>query len=192
MGFAKTIIFLALTQLAVSAESAEPLERLRAHVAVDLITGVAPSEIAGHYSSNPKELGRSVLSGNDLYLFPDGSYLYSEWADIEPTTIRDKGTWIFSDGVVKLTSDPEITWEPDAERSYLVIHRKSEPKEVLLIGTDRALSYFEEKANNDADFTLLLAAKTRIGLIGQKSAPKLRRKLMREAWRPDYFRLSEK
>ncbi len=185
------LLLLTLSQIVVSATSSEPVERLRAHVAVDLITGVPASDLAGHYSSKPKELGRSVLSGNDLYLFPDGSYLYLEWADVEPPTMRDKGSWAFSAGTVRLTSDKEVTWDPDAERSYVVVHREARPKEALLIGLTRALPYFEEKANDDPNFMLLLVAKTRIASIGQKSAAKVKAKLMREAWRPEYFRSSE-
>src|SRR5947209_19022113 len=106
MSFLNVVLFFALGQSTISAQRSEPLERLRAHVHVEPVIGATAHEIAGHYSSNPKEIGRSPLSGNDLYLFPDGSYLYSEWGDLEPVTIRDKGTWAFSDGAVKLVSDP--------------------------------------------------------------------------------------
>ncbi len=186
------VLLLAFLQITVSATSSEPVERLRAHVAVDLITGVPASDIAGHYSSKPKELGRSALSGNDLYLFPDSSYLYLEWADVEPPTIRDKGTWAFSAGTVRLTSDPEVTWDPDAERSYVVVHREARPREALLVGLSRALPYFEEKANGDPNFMLLPVANTRTESIAHKPAARVKAKLMREAWRPEYFRSPQK
>lgn len=185
-----TILLLSLAQ--VTATSSEPLERLRAHLPVDLITAVPASDIAGHYSSNPKELDRSVLSGNDLYLFPDGSYLYLEWADVEPVTIRDKGSWTFSAGTVKLTSDRDVKWDPAAERSYVVVHRQSKPREVLLIGITLALPYFEEKADDDPNFMLLLVAKTRTASFHQQSVAQIKAKLMREAWKPEYFRSSRK
>ncbi len=186
------VVLLAFAELAVAETSSGPLDRLRAHVPVDLISGVPVSDIAGHYSSHPKELGRSPLSGNDLYLFPDGSYLYLEWADVEPLTVRDKGTWTFSSSKVQLKSDPDVTWDPGAERTYLVVHRESKPAEVLLIGLGRALSYFEEKADDDPNFMLLLVAKTRTESIHQKSAARIKAKLMREGWKPEYFRASEK
>ena len=192
MRYCGIVLFLALTQVAVSAKSSELLERLRAHVSVDLMAGIPASQLTGHYSSNSKEIGRSALHGNDLYLFPDGSYLYCEWGDLETVTIRDKGKWGFSDGTVTLSSDPDITWDSGAERDYLVVHRKSKPKEVLLVGTHRALSYFEERAGDDPDFTLLLIAKKRVSLINPKAAPKLKADLMRQGWKPDYFRSQEK
>lgn len=186
------VLLLAFAEFAVSETSSEPLDRIRAHVPVDLISRVRASDLAGHYSSHPKELGRSALSGNDLYLFPDGSYLYLEWADVEPTTIRDKGTWSFSAGIVKLTSDSDVTWDPEAERTYLAVHRDSKPTEVLLVGVRRALPYFEEKADDDPNFMLLLVAKTRTEPIHQKSAAKTKAKLMRDAWKPEYFRSPQK
>ena len=39
--------------------------------------------LAGKDSNPPKEF-HGGLSGDDLYLFPDGTYIYCEWADIEP------------------------------------------------------------------------------------------------------------
>ncbi len=186
------VFFLAFAELAVSETSSAPLDRLRAHVPVDLISGVPASAIAGHYSSHPKELGRSALSGNDFYLFPDGSYLYLEWGDVEPRTVRDKGTWTFSSGELQLKSDPDVTWDPGAGRTYLVVHRESKPTEVLLIGLGRALSYFEEKADDDPNYMLLLVAKTRTESFHQKSAARIKTRLMREAWKPEYFRASEK
>jgi hypothetical protein len=185
------ILFLALTHLAVSAQRAEPLERLRAHAIVDPITGVPSIRLAGHYTSTSKEVGRSFLSGNDLYLFPDGSYIYTEWADIVRTTIVDKGSWVFSEGVVKLTSAPDVTWDPEAERTYLAVRRPSRKNEILLVGLEDALSYFETKAHEDPEFTLLVVAKIRTDGFSSKAAAKLKAKLMQDAWRPQDFRRPE-
>ena len=185
------ILFLALTQLTVSAQRAEPLERLRAHALVDPVTRVAAIRLAGHYTSTSKEVGRSFLSGNGLYLFPDGSYIYTVWADIERTTIVDKGSWVFSEGVVTLTSAPDVTWDPEAERTYLAVRRPSRKNEILLVGLERALSYFETKAHEDPEFTLLLVAKVRTNGFSSKAAAKLKAKLMQDAWRPQDFRRPE-
>jgi hypothetical protein len=100
------VLYFCLAQISGSTNVSEQMQRLRAQVSIDLVIGRRASEIAGHYSSNPKELGTSPLNGNDLYLFPDGTYLYAEWGDLEPLTIRDKGNWNFIDGVLALTSDP--------------------------------------------------------------------------------------
>jgi general stress protein 26 len=59
---------------------------------------------------------------------------------------------------------------------------------VLLIGEDRALSYFHENAKDDPNFVLLMVAKTRVGLINRAAAASLKAMLLRKGWRPDYFR----
>jgi hypothetical protein len=191
MRFFNTILFLTLVQIALSAETSEPLERLRVHVPVDLITGVPASHMAGHYTSTSKEVGRSFLSGSDLYLFPDGSYIYTVWSDIERTTIVDKGSWVFSEGVGKLTSAPDVTWDPEAERTYLAVRRPRRKNEILLVGLERALPYFETKAHEDPEFALLLVAKVRTSGFSSNAAAKLKAKLIRDAWRPQDFKKPE-
>src|SRR5439155_210966 len=86
------------------------------------------------------------LRGEELYLFPDGTYIYCEWADIEPLTLRDKGAWKLADGLVVLTSDRDVTWDPDTEPKYVAVRRRSHYHEILLVGIGRDLSYFEENA----------------------------------------------
>jgi hypothetical protein len=135
-----------------------------------------------------KKVVGGFLSGNDLYLFPDGTYVYCEWADIEPVTVHDKGTWVFKDGQVTLTSDPEITWEPGAERTYVAVHRSSRTEEILLVGTGHDLDYFEENARDDPEFMLLLNSKKREKAFSQKEAKELKASLMKDAWRPEIFK----
>ena len=67
----------------------------------------AAALLPAHFSSENAETRRrgSGLSGEDLYLFPDRSYYYVHWADIEPPTIYDKGFWSFSQGVLELHGD---------------------------------------------------------------------------------------
>src|SRR5438132_5944701 len=101
--------------------------------------------LAGKDSNPPKEF-HGGLSGDDLYLFPDGTYIYCEWADIEPLTMRDKGAWKLADGLVVLTSDRDVTWDPDTEPKYVAVRRRSHYHEILLVGIGRDLSYFEENA----------------------------------------------
>jgi hypothetical protein len=63
----KAILFMALTQLTVSAQRAEPLDRLRAHALVDPVTRVASIRLAGRrYTSTSKEVGRSFLRGDRI------------------------------------------------------------------------------------------------------------------------------
>lgn len=57
--------------------------------------------VAGHYE-------RNFESGDDLYLFPDQTYLYLEWMDILPYKIYDRGTWDYREGFVILKTDGAI------------------------------------------------------------------------------------
>ncbi len=139
------VIVLFLGQIGAGTPHVTPLDRLQAKVQVDPINGVSPQRLAGKYSNPPKEF-HGGLSGDDLYLFPDGTYIYCEWADIEPLTVRDKGAWKLADGVVVLTSDSDVTWDPGVERKYVAVHRRVRPREILFVGVGRDLSYFEENA----------------------------------------------
>src|SRR3989475_13197660 len=129
--------------------------------------------LAGKDSNPPKEF-HGGLSGDDLYLFPDGTYIYCEWADIEPLTVRDKGAWKLADGVVVLTSDSDVTWDPGVERKYVAVHRRVRPREILFVGVGRDLSYFEENAKDDPETQLFVVAKERKHFALQ---PRLKQKL---------------
>ena len=185
------ITFLLLfVQIGTAQSAASPLDRLRAKVPVGPVTNVVSEQLAGQYSSSSEELRKRVgsfLDGDDLYLFPNGTYIYCEWADIEPYTVRDKGTWVFADGILTLTSDSEITWDPETDRKYVVVYRMSHSKEIFLVGIERALPRFEEEASNDPEFTLLLVGKARVKPLNQATANKLKAKLFRESWHPEYF-----
>ena len=117
---------------------ADVVDRLRTDLAITVVLGNTQS-LSGKYASG------GGLSGHILHLFPDGTYLYCRWADIEPLTGYDKGTWRISGALLELVSDPDVTWNPQAERQYAVVRRESHPEEVLLIGLERDLPYFEEK-----------------------------------------------
>jgi hypothetical protein len=163
---------------------------LRAKVAVEAVVAAVSTDLAGRYTRASKELGRHVggfLSGNDLYLFPDGTFIYCEWADIEPVTVYDKGTWGVADTVLELTSDPEITWPVLRDKRFAVVRRAGHAKEAILVGVEQRLPYFEEHAGDDPDLMLLIVGLVREKRLGSGEAARLRKKLMAEAWHPEYF-----
>jgi len=150
-------------------------DRLQAKVQVDPINDGAPQRLAGKYS-NPPNAFHGGLSGDDPYLFPDGTYIYCEWADIEPLTVRDKGAWKLADGLVVLTSDRDVTGDPGAERKYVAVRRRSHYHEILLVEIGRDLSYFEENAKDDPATQLLVVAKERAKTF-RTLQPQLKQKL---------------
>src|SRR6266699_5616844 len=101
------VIVLFLGQIGAGTPHVTPFDRLQAKVQVDPINGVSPQRLAGKYSNPPKEF-HGGLSGDDLHLFPDGTYIYCEWADIMPVTVYDKGMWRMSGLTIELTSDAEV------------------------------------------------------------------------------------
>jgi hypothetical protein len=168
-----------------------PLERLRAKIAVNPVAELTPVQFAGQYSNPSKEVIRRIggaLSGDNLHIFPDKTYIYCEWADIIPNTVYDKGTWSLTGAVLELKSDPQITWDPELERKFLAVRRPSHNVEILLVGTDRDIKYFEENAGDDPEFMLFLNSKGRGRILGRPETARLKAKLMRESWRPEYFR----
>jgi hypothetical protein len=68
------------------------------------------NQIAGRYTRESPDLaammgGGGFLSGSNLYLLRDGSYFYTEWADISPEAILDKGHWFEHKDVLELKPD---------------------------------------------------------------------------------------
>ena len=140
--------FVLLLQLASGQSATSPLERIRAKITVAPETSLSPLRIAGRYSNPSKELIKRVgpaLAGNNLYNFPDNTYVYCEWADVMPSTVFDRGTWSFSETVLHLESAPEITWDPHLERRFLAVHRPPRTEETLLVGIDEGLPYLRRR-----------------------------------------------
>lgn len=187
-----SITLLALLLQLVSGQSATSwLERIRAKIVVDPVTNLARVQIAGQYANPSKELVKLVgppLGGNNLYIFPDNTYIYCTWADIMPNTVFDKGTWSFAGGLLELKSDLEITWDPKLERRFLAVRRPAHSKEIMLVGIEEELQYFEKEAGDDPELMLLIIARQRDKGISQVAAAGVKARLMREAWRPDSFR----
>lgn len=189
-----TAFFFLMAQLATSPTGHEALERMRAKTPVDAVSIVSYEQLAGRYTSSSKELRKRIgplLHGDDLYLFPDSTYIYCEWADIEPLTVYDKGTWSVAKGLIELKSDPEVTWDPGEyrwyDRRYVAVRRSSQNNEVLLVGVEYALPYFEKKAGGDPAFMLLINAKKRETTLSKAQTARLKSRLLKESWRPEYF-----
>ena len=179
---------LLLIQNATGADSTSALARLQAQVPGVVVASSAPGQLAGHYTSTSAEVRKKIggfLSGDDLYLFSDGTYLYSEWTDISPLTIEDRGTWLVSKGRVSLKSSPVITWQTTHERRYLTVRRAERVGEVILIGLGDSLKHIEQFAWHDPEFTLLAAGLVREESFDPAEGRRIRKKLIADAWRPE-------
>lgn len=188
----RVLTFLAFfLQLASAQSNAGPLNSIRAKIAVDSLPHPTAVQIAGQYANPSKELVKKVgppLHGENLYVFSDKSYLYCRWDDVMPNTVFDKGTWRLSHDVLELKSDPEIVWNPELERRLLVLRRSSRKEEILLVGVEKSLPYFEKHAGDDPGLMLLIVSLQRETAMSEASTARLKDRLMWEAWRPNFFR----
>jgi hypothetical protein len=124
-----------------------------------------------------------------LFVFPDKTYIFTFETDIPPDTISDKGTWSLDGDTLQLESDKDITWKSKRiERRHLIVRRHSHDSELFLVGIDRQLPYFEQKAKDDPEFMFLVCSLKREKVISAAETDSLRKKLMKEKWQPDFYR----
>jgi hypothetical protein len=200
--FLTTLIALVLSGIAwwFSARAQRILWSVRAHVSeVKQVPADVDVEqvLAGHFSDTTHVFGSGV-SGSELYLFPDKTYFYLEWADIFPLTICDKGDWRCQAGFLVLLSDgstPATSGPRDHEYLPLVLPTdhatavgEAQPTEVelvLLLGAGWNFSYFLENLEEDPEFRLRLCTYCKAESVTPKEAKKLKDELFKECWRPD-------
>ena len=186
MKWRSLVLLLCFARVGFAAEPS-PLQRLQARVRVEPVSPFTLANLAGKYSSPTKGFSPG-LSGDNLYLFPDDTYIYDEWADIQPLTIYDKGQWKVDDGIIVLSSDKEISWDPGEEHRYIAFSRLNHPGEILLIGIGTALDRFEEDRDIEPETAVMIFAKDRRSAIGRSnSAARIKRNLIRTEWNPAYF-----
>lgn len=144
----------------------------------------------GEFTQSPEVAQRAgaAMAGNHLHLFSDHTYIYLEWADILPPTIYDKGAWSFDGHVIRLETDNTVPQKYACQdKVYAPITAEiSGAKQLFLIGIDREYCYFQENAKLGDDFMFLLCFRARVAPSGNDAATKA--KLMKDAWRPDFFR----
>ena len=185
-----TLMLLAAAQLSRPAPT-EVVKRLAARVPVVAVEVATPLDLAGRYTGQTRELRSRVgpfLSGEDLYLFPDGTYLYCEWGDIVPKTIYDKGKWVARNGTVEFVSDADIAWEPGFDRRHVLVRRTSHQREIILLAVPADIDYFEKNAADDPELMLLIVGMSRVETFSEKTSSGLKARLMRDAWDPKHFR----
>jgi hypothetical protein len=151
----------------------------------------------GHYTSKPFTRDMPELSGEEVYLFPDKTFYYLEWADILPLTIYDIGTWDIKDGILEFKSDSIITWKQTSrkteQRKYVPMYYvKNDKKVLLLMGIGWEFPYFceqvkKDKKYTDYDWMLDINSLNKKEDIGLAEYKKIKEKLFKECWHPDWF-----
>jgi hypothetical protein len=164
-------------------EPADCLRRIEARVAVELVVA-QENAIVGMWSQG------DGLSGSKLYLFEERSYIYTEWADIEPETIYDKGHWTTGRGALNLVPDSDVTWVRPFSRRYLTL-RSPRLAGTLLFGIDREIELFERLVGDEpaeAMTWLRLSSLRRQHGWAVGESLRVKADLMERSWRPDYFK----
>lgn len=107
------VIALLLTQSSNHKTERTPLERLQAKIDVVSVPNITTLEFAGQYTNPSEELSKRVvpMGSENLFLFPDKTYIFTSVSDIPPDTISDKGTWNLDADILRLESDKDITWK---------------------------------------------------------------------------------
>jgi hypothetical protein len=134
------------------------------------------------------------LTGRELYLFEDGSYIATEWGCLQPETIHDKGRWTLEASVLRFEPDSDVTWklERGSNRRYALLRVD---EEVRLFGLDWSLEAFEDLAADRSVGTPeeLLEALSLSPAERWKGDQGRRRKadLLKTAWDPTYYQPSD-
>ena len=79
-------------------------------------------------------------------------------------------------------------WNPELERKLLAVRRPTHKQEILLIGMDKSVAYFEQHAGDDPQVMLLILAVPREAALSQAATTAVKARLMRQAWHPEFLR----
>ena len=123
------------------------------------------------------------LEGKELYLFPDRSYVYTQWADIMPETLMDKGQWTLEGGGLVFTPDPDVTWPQRSDRRFVAVRAKDESRD-LLFGLERSFDLLQKILGGQevhAASTISIMALKRQGDIDASTGPAFKARLLKRA-----------
>jgi hypothetical protein len=135
-------------------------------------------DLMGRYTRECDELadaiGGGFLSGSNLYLLPEGQYLYTEWADVEPETIYEKGTWRLEGKTILLARGASATGRSGPCDSRFVPFQlaghKGNPPALRIIGQRCGWQEFLSDAREgDPSFALLMNSLELVQLFGNRA-----------------------
>ncbi len=93
------------------------------------------------------------MTGEGLYLFPDGGFAYTRWLEIQDEKLYCTGSWAFADNTIALTPAPG---QPQArlllDKQYVPILFKDERREKLvLMGAKFGFAWFQKWIQENAE-----------------------------------------
>jgi hypothetical protein len=142
--------------------------------------------LAGHYSKN------LFVAGSNYYLFSDGTYLYTTWADIMPETIYERGTWTVNGGCIHLTTDGSLPRDSMQPEDHVYVPMLFGNSKVRLVGWPHQFSFWfgttddpDEDPESEATVSFSFGSLTRAAALSGAAQETLRKELMRRAWRRD-------
>jgi hypothetical protein len=178
------LAFLAL-EAPVSATPCAPDDCLRRMRAVAPVT---EAMLDGLLLPGWYKAGDPLLGGSDLYLFEDGTFVYTRWSDISPDTVYDKGRWHAEGRVIRFASDPDVTWpRMFFDHRRMVVHGSEGKPHVRLVGVDEELSFMEDlHRRHGTAGTEIVGLKWKQAWAPGEGA-RVRAEVLRDSWRPEFF-----
>lgn len=127
------------------------------------------------------------LRGGKLYLFSDSTYLFTNSDEFTPETIHERGDWRIEKGFVILKSDGSLPGANGLE-DHVDAPLGAGPADVpFLMGSRYDFSRFLEKAESDGPGMFQISTMHRKAKPAKDAQQELKRRLMAEAWKPQYF-----
>jgi hypothetical protein len=140
------------------------------------VVRLASDSLSGQWSQGPS------LTGRELYLFPDTTYIYTEWGCLEPETIHDQGAWRVDEGVLFFAPDANVARDPDLtfDRRYAGVRARGQ---LRLFGLDFSVEVLRKQSRDDpAAWASFLGLSQRIAWTqaeGQRAKALLLKRLLR-------------
>jgi hypothetical protein len=162
---------------------------------VPSVTLYRPDEVidlAGEWGWN------AGLAGWDVFLFRDGTYLNTHWADISPLAIFGQGRWAYADACVELVQEGGSPHGHLRDRRFVPLTaalRASEEEDeqpyTMLLGVDDGYRSFMEKPGDRPVSYLLISALTRRSRFSPAESAKTKAELVATCRRVEGTRFIE-
>lgn len=146
--------------------------------------------IPGVYSSigpTLQEYSGGATSGSYFYIFPDGSYIYTEWADIMAETIYEKGHWDIKNSFITFKNDDSLSKERSTSEYYLPF--KLGNGNIVIMGNSWDFTYFSNNyfEGSSPEFIMLLTTHEKVKNINHDDTKLIKDELMEHSWKPWFF-----